>query len=56
MIKAFIDSPAPRSPQRDVGPKARMLYKGFYIRALAEYKLCTDVLVLGEVVYVSREK
>ncbi len=37
-------------------PSARIPYENLYIRALTKYKPYTDVLVLDEVIYISRKK
>lgn len=36
--------------------KVRERYENFYLDLLSQYKLCTDVLVLDELLYVSKKK
>ena len=55
-MKAFIDAPLLIYLNTMSDPSARIPYENLYIRALTEYKPYTDVLVLDEVIYISRKK
>ncbi len=55
-MKAFIDAPLLIYLNTMSNPRSRMAYEDFYIRTLTDYKLYTDVLVLDEVIYISRRK
>ena len=55
-MKAFIDAPLLIYLNTISDPRARMPYEDFYIRVLTDYKPYTDVLVLDEVIYISRRK
>jgi len=55
-MKAFIDAPLLIYLNTMTDPSARMPYENLYIRVLTKYKLYTDVLVLDEVIYISRRK
>ena len=55
-MKAFIDAPLLIYLNTMSNPRARMSYEDFYIRSLIDYKLYIDVLVLDEVIYISRRK
>ena len=55
-MKAFIDAPLLVYLNTMSDPRARKFYEDFYIRTLTDYKLYTDVLVLDEVIYISRRK
>jgi len=37
-------------------PSIRRIYEDFYLNLLSKYKAYTDVLVLDEVIYISRKK
>ena len=55
-MKAFMDAPLLIYLNTMSDPRARTPYENFYIRILTDYKLYTDVLVLDEVIYISRRK
>ena len=55
-MKAFIDSPLLIYLNTVSNPGSRIPYENLYIRVLTEYKPYTDVLVLDEVLYISRRK
>ena len=55
-MKVFIDSPLLIYLNTVADPKARTIYENFYIDILTRYKPYTDVLVLDEVIHVSKKK
>ncbi len=55
-MKAFIDSPLLIYLNTVTNPMARAIYENLYLDILSRYKLYTDVLVLDEVIYVSKKK
>ena len=55
-MKVFIDSPLLIYLNTITDPKIRALYENFYIDILTRYKPYSDVLVLDELIYVSRRK
>jgi len=55
-VKVFIDAPLLIYLNTLVKPERRLPYENFYIDLLTKYKTYTDVLVLDEVIYISRRK
>ncbi len=55
-MKAFIDSPLLIYLNTLSNSRDRMLYENFYIDILTKYKPYTDVLVLDELIYISKKK
>lgn len=55
-MKVFIDSPLLVYLNTVVDPKTRIIYENFYIDILTRYKPYTDVLVLHELIHVSKKK
>jgi len=55
-LKAFIDSPLLIYLNTLANPRYRTLYENFYVEILTKYKPYTDVLVLYELIYVSKRK
>lgn len=55
-MKVFIDSPLLIYLNTVTDPKTRILYENFYIDILTRYKPYTDVLVLDELIYISKKK
>jgi len=55
-VKIFIDVPLLIYLNTVTDPKTRILYENFYIDILTKYKLYTDVLVLDELIYISKKK
>ncbi len=55
-MKAFVDSPLLIYLNTVTNPTTRIIYESFYLDILSKYKLYTDVLVLDEVIYVSKKK
>ncbi|AFL66163.1 type II toxin-antitoxin system VapC family toxin [Desulfurococcus amylolyticus] len=55
-MKVFIDSPLLIYLNTMADHKARIIYENFYIDMLTRYKPYTDVLVLDELIYISKKK
>jgi len=55
-LKAFIDTPLFIYLNTLANDRERALYENFYLEILSRYKPYTDVLVLDELIYVSRKK
>lgn len=55
-MKAFIDAPLLIYLNAMVDSKDRILYENFYVEILTKYKPYTDVLVLDELIYISKKK
>ncbi len=55
-MKVFIDAPLLIYLNTLSDPRDRLLYENFYLEILTKYKVYTDVLVLDEVIYISRKK
>ena len=55
-MKVFIDANLFIYLNTVMDPYIRELYENFYIDLLSKYKAYTDVLVLDELIYVSRKK
>ncbi|MEM0214102.1 MAG: type II toxin-antitoxin system VapC family toxin [Ignisphaera sp.] len=55
-MKVFIDSPLLIYLNTVADPKTRIIYENFYIDILTRYKPYTDVLVLDELIHVSKKK
>jgi len=55
-VKVFIDSPLLIYLNTLADSKSRILYENFYIDILTKYKPYTDVLVLDELIYISKKK
>jgi len=55
-MKAFIDAPLFIYLNTLTDTNIRIPYENFYIEALTKYKPYTDVLVLDEVIYISKRK
>ena len=55
-MKAFIDAPLLIYLNTLVDSKDRILYENFYVEILTKYKPYTDVLVLDELIYISKKK
>ena len=55
-MKAFIDAPLLIYLNTLSEPVKRALYENFYMNVLTQYKVYTDVLVLDEVIYVSKKR
>ena len=55
-MKAFIEAPLFIYLNTLSDSNTRMPYENLYIRVLTEYKPYIDVLVLDEVIYVSKKK
>ena len=55
-MKAFLDTPLLVYLNAVTDEKVREKYENFYLDLLSRYKLYTDVLVLDELLYVSRKK
>jgi predicted nucleic acid-binding protein len=55
-VKVFIDAPLLIYLNTVTDPKTRILYENFYIDILTRYKSYTDVLVLDELIYISKKK
>jgi len=55
-MKVFIDSPLLIYLNTLANSKDRILYENFYIDILTKYKPYTDVLVLDELIYISKKK
>jgi predicted nucleic acid-binding protein len=54
-VKVFIDAPLLIYLNTVTDPKTRTLYENFYIDILTRYKSYTDVLVLDELIYISKK-
>ncbi|MFZ8825211.1 MAG: type II toxin-antitoxin system VapC family toxin [Desulfurococcales archaeon] len=54
-MKVFIDAPLLIYLNTVTDPKTRILYENFYIDILTRYKSYTDVLVLDELIYISKK-
>lgn len=55
-MRVFIDAPLLIYLNTLTDPALRAPYESLYLRVLSEYKPYTDVLVLDELIYVSRRK
>ena len=55
-MKVFLDAPLLVYLNVVDNAAVRRVYEDFYLQLLTEYSLYTDVLVLDELVYVSRRK
>ena len=55
-MKAFLDTPLLVYLNTIADDERRTIYENFYLALLDKYKLYTDVLVLDELIYVSRRK
>jgi predicted nucleic acid-binding protein len=55
-LKAFLDAPLPIYLNTISDPSSRAQYENLYIYFTTKYKLYTDVLVLDEVLYISKKK
>ena len=55
-MKAFIDAPLFIYLNTLANLRHRVLYENFYVEILTKYKPYTDVLVLDELIYVSKRK
>ena len=55
-MKVFIDAPLLIYLNTLTNPRYRILYENFYIEILTKYKPYTDVLVLDELIYISKKK
>ena len=55
-MKIFIDTPLLIYLNTLTDSRDRILYENFYIDILTKYKPYTDVLVLDELIYISKKK
>ena len=55
-MKIFIDAPLLIYLNTLANSRDRILYENFYIEILTKYKPYTDVLVLDELIYISKKK
>jgi len=55
-VKIFIDAPLLIYLNTLTNSRYRIIYENFYIEILIKYKPYTDVLVLNELIYISRKK
>jgi len=55
-LKVFIDTPLLIYLNTLTNLRYRVLYENFYIEILTKYKPYTDVLVLDELLYISKKK
>ena len=55
-MKAFLDTPLLVYLNTVADDERRTIYENFYLDLLSRYKLYTDVLVLDELIYVSKRK
>ena len=55
-MKIFIDAPLLIYLNTLTNSRYRTTYENFYIEILIKYKSYTDVLVLNELIYISRKK
>lgn len=55
-MKVFIDAPLLIYLNTLTNLRYRILYENFYIEILTKYKPYTDVLVLDELIYISKKK
>ncbi|ABM80614.1 type II toxin-antitoxin system VapC family toxin [Hyperthermus butylicus] len=55
-MKAFLDTPLLVYLNTIAEDERRLVYESFYLDILSRYKLYTDVLVLDELIYVSKRK
>ena len=55
-MKVFIDAPLLIYLNTLIDPRDRVPYENFYIEVLTKYKPYTDVLVLDELIYISKRK
>ena len=55
-MKAFLDTPLLVYLNTVADDERRTIYENFYLALLDKYRLYTDVLVLDELIYVSRRK
>ena len=55
-MKAFLDTPLLVYLNTVAEDQRRLVYESFYLDLLSRYKLYTDVLVLDELIYISKRK
>ena len=55
-MKAFIDTPLLVYLNTLTDSRARILYENLYLESLTKYKPYIDVLVIDEVIYISKRK
>jgi predicted nucleic acid-binding protein len=55
-VKIFVDTPLFIYLNTLADSKYRIIYENFYVDILTRYKPYTDILVLDELLYVSRKK
>ncbi len=55
-MKIFIDSPLLIYLNTVTDPRDRYMYENYYLELLSKYKVCTDVLVLDELIHISKKK
>lgn len=55
-MKIFIDTPLLVYLNTLTDPRDKLLYENYYLDLLSKYKAYTDVLVLDELIYVSKKK
>ena len=55
-MKIFIDTPLLVYLNTLTDPRDKILYENYYLDLLSKYKAYTDVLVLDELIYVSKKK
>ncbi|MCD6196689.1 MAG: type II toxin-antitoxin system VapC family toxin [Staphylothermus sp.] len=55
-MRIFIDTPLLVYLNTLTDPRDKILYENYYLDLLSKYKAYTDVLVLDELIYVSKKK
>jgi len=55
-VKVFLDAPLLVYLNTVADDQRRLVYENFYLDMLSRHKLYTDVLVLDELIYVSKKK
>jgi len=55
-LRIFIDTPLLVYLNTLTDPRDKLLYENYYLDLLSKYKAYTDVLVLDELIYVSKKK
>ncbi len=55
-MRIFIDTPLLVYLNTLTDPRDKLLYENYYLDLLSKYKAYTDVLVLDELIYVSKKK
>jgi len=55
-LRIFIDTPLLVYLNTLTDPRDKILYENYYLDLLSKYKAYTDVLVLDELIYVSKKK